>query len=297
MLMDYQIELRHLKYFLAVAEHLHFRKAADSLFISQPGLSRQIKYLERELDVDLFNRHNRSVELTPSGLYLKTELNTILNNLEDSFTQVKLLNKGFIGNLRFGYVGSAIQDVIPKILIRIRKEYPKILFDLKEMDNQKQVDRILNNEIDFGFVRMDNVPRDLNKLAVYEDTFSLVLPKTHSVNAQNFKSLYQLREEPFILFDSSYSQSYYQKVMKLFDESGFTPLISHNTVHANTIYRLVENNFGLSIVPSSLKKGYNMNIKFIELSYSKLRTTLRLIWNKENKNPLVNNILELIDKS
>ncbi|WP_420551400.1 LysR family transcriptional regulator [Tenacibaculum aiptasiae] len=292
--MSYQIELRHFRYFLAVAEDLHFRKAAERLFISQPGLSRQIKQMEDDLGVELFVRHNRKVELTSAGLYLKNELTRNLKNLDNILDYAKLLQDGKQGKLEFGYVGSAMQDIIPNLLIQFKKEHPNVQFGLKEMDNQKQIESLLSHDIDVGFVRLDRVPRGLNIKPILKESFCLVLPKNHPINASNFKGLQELKDESFILFDPSYSPSYYEKIMQIFDESGFTPIVSHNTIHAASIYKLVENNFGLSIVPKSLQKGYNMNVKFIELHKIPQRTTLSVVWDKNNRNPIVASLIEKI---
>ncbi|WP_372753962.1 LysR family transcriptional regulator [Labilibaculum sp.] len=292
--MSNQIEFRHYRYFLALAEDLHFGKAAERLYISQPGLSRQIKQMEEFLGIKLFERHNRKVQLSTAGLYLQKELNSTFNRLNEIVNHAKLLNDGLNGNLNLAYVGSAMQDVIPNLMLEFKKHHPNVLFSLKEMDNNKQIQALLNQEIDLGFVRMERVPRGLKIQSVFEDTFSLVLPKDHPINEENFKNLSQLKDESFIFFDSSYSESYYEKMMQIFDESGFSPLISHNTVNASSIFRLVENNFGISIVPTSLQQGYNMNVKFIELLKIPQRTTLKLVWNSLNTNPILGNFLKVI---
>ncbi|WP_435262087.1 LysR family transcriptional regulator [Tenacibaculum sp. nBUS_03] len=292
--MSYQIELRHFRYFLAVAEDLHFRKAAERLFISQPGLSRQIKQMEDDLGIQLFHRHNRKVQLTSAGVYLKNELTRNLKNLDNILDYAKLLQDGKQGKLEFGYVGSAMQDIIPNLLIQFKKEHPNVQFGLKEMDNQKQIESLLSHDIDVGFVRLDRVPRGLAIKPILKESFCLVLPKNHPINLDNFKNLNQLKDESFILFDPSYSPSYYEKIMQIFDKSGFTPIISHNTIHAASIYKLVENGFGLSIVPKSLQKGYNMEVRFIELFNIPQRTTLSVVWDKNNRNPIVSSLLNKI---
>jgi DNA-binding transcriptional LysR family regulator len=292
--MSNQIELRHLKYFLAVAEDLHFRNAADKLFISQPGLSRQIKQMEVDLGVKLFDRHNRKVELTPAGKFLQKEVALQLKSLEEVLSHAKLLESGIDGNLRFGYIGSAMQNIIPSLLMNVRKDFPMLRFDLKEMDNKGQIDALVAQDIDMGFVRMERVPHSLQTQAILEDTFSIVVPKDHFLTIDNFIGLHQLKEEAFILFESSYSQSYYEKVMQLFDESGFSPITSHSSVNASTIFRLVENNFGVAIVPTSLQLGYDMNVRFIELKNYQQRTTLRAIWNKTSRNPVLDNVLNIV---
>jgi DNA-binding transcriptional LysR family regulator len=293
--MSNQIEHRHLRYFLAVAEELHFRKAAEKLFISQPGLSRQIKQMEQDLGVTLFERNNRRVALTKTGDYLQKELQINLKNLEDILAHSKLIHHGKEGHLTFGFVGSAMLQIIPAILKQFNSKFPKVMFKLEEMDNQKQIEGLLSQEIDVGFVRLERVPRSLEIHTVLKETFCLVLPKNHPVNKRNFKNLSQFKDSPFILFDPEYSASYYEKVMQIFDGCGFAPIISHNTIHASSIYKLVENNLGVSIVPKSLQFGYDMNVKFIELDAIPQRAFLSIAWSKNNRNPMLQNILQLIN--
>ncbi len=292
--MSNQIELRHLKYFLAVAEELHFRKASERLFISQPGLSRQIKQMEEDLGLKLFERLNKKVYLTIAGEYLKKEARLTLNNLENVFEYTKLLHQGVEGKINMGYVGSAMQNVVPQLLLNIREKYKNIQFSLKEMDNPIQVNALLTQEIDIGFIRLEKVPRELKIKAIYEDTFSLVLPVNHPISAQNFKDLSQFKDESFIFIEPSYCPDYFEKIMEIFRTSGFTPNVSHNSMHASTIYRLVEKNLGVSIVPTVLQEGYNMNVKFIELNNIPQRTTLSVAWNVNNRNPILKNMLEFI---
>jgi len=293
--MSNQIEHRHLRYFLAVAEELHFRKAAEKLFISQPGLSRQIKQMEQDLGVTLFERNNRRVTLTKTGDYLQKELQINLKNLEDILAHSKLIHHGKEGHLTLGFVGSAMLQIIPAILKQFNSKFPKVMFKLEEMDNQKQIEGLLSQEIDVGFVRLERVPRSLEIHTVLKETFCLVLPKNHPVNKRNFKNLSQFKDSPFILFDPEYSASYYEKVMQIFDGCGFAPIISHNTIHASSIYKLVENNLGVSIVPKSLQFGYDMNVKFIELDAIPQRAFLSIAWSKNNRNPMLQNILRLIN--
>lgn len=294
--MSYQLELRHLRYFLAVAEELHFRKAAERLYISQPGLSRQIRELEEGIGVRLFDRHNRSVQLTKAGAYLQEELSKYFNRLDQVIQHAKLLHDGLRGDLKFGYVGSAMQRIIPELLTAFRTEHPNVLFSLKEMDNQEQIDDLLSYDIDIGFVRLERVPRGLRTYQVLKEPFCLVLSKEHRLNAGNFRDMAQLKEEPFILFDPEYSPSYYEKVMQIFDDSGFTPIVTHNTIHAGSIYKLVENGFGISIVPKSLESEYVAGVQFIELDRLPQRTVLSAVWNTSNRNPLLADFLLEIEK-
>ena len=292
--MGYQIELRHLRYFLAVAEELHFRKAAERLFISQPGLSRQIKVLEEALGVVLFERHTRKVVLTKVGEYLKIEFSAQIKMLSHTLENAKMLQDGKQGALKIGYVGSAMQEVIPNLLLNFEKKHPNILCSLKEIDNQQQLEALLSFSLDIGFVRLERVPRALEIKPILKENFCLVLPKDHEIDESNFKSLRQFKEASFILFDAQYSASYHEKVMQIFDNCGFTPLNSHNTIHSSSIFKLVENKFGISIVPKSLAQKRGHKIKFIELDMIAQKTTLSVIWNKKNTNPILNDVLALL---
>jgi DNA-binding transcriptional LysR family regulator len=289
-----KIELRHLEYFRAVAEELNFRKAAERLFISQPGLSRQIKQMEEILEVELFYRTKRSVVLTAAGEFLKGEVDYIFNHLELTTQQIKKIAVGKIGELRIGFLGSAAHQVIPDLLVRLSKEFPGIQTNLEELNNHLQVEMLEKDKLDLGFVRLARVPDGLTMKAVHRDTFSLVLPIGHPIDAANFEHVGQLQEESFILFSSDYSSLYFDKIMSICEDRGFTPKISHKSVHALTIFKLVEASLGVAIVPSSLKEGYDLKVKFIEIKDIPQHTELFAVWKTENRNPALKHVLELL---
>ncbi|MDH7446616.1 LysR family transcriptional regulator [Aquimarina sp. 2201CG14-23] len=288
--MSYQLELRHFTYFLAVAEELHFRKAAERLFISQPGLSRQIKQMEEIIGAELFIRNKRNVRLTVAGEYLKKEIEYIFNHINFTVKQTALIDAGSEGEVRIGFLGSAIQTVIPELLVQADKEFPKIQFSLEEMSNYDQVKAIVSDELDIGFVRLARVPDGLSIKAVQTDTFSLVLPKDHVLNSENFKSIAQVAEEHFVLFSSDYSSLYYDKIMSICEDKGFTPIVSHKSVHAQTIFKLVESGLGVAIVPTSLQYGFDLNVKFLEIPKIPQRAALSVIWKEDNRNPALNKV-------
>ncbi len=292
--MSYQIELRHLTYFLAVAEELHFRKAAEKLFISQPGLSRQIRQMEDILQAKLFVRDKKKVTLTPAGHYLKGQADTIFKNLKETKRQLQLIGDGDTGELRIGFLGSAMQHVIPSLLLSLKDKYPKIRTSLEERPNAFQLEAVLKDDLDMGFVRLARVPAGLHMETVFEDTFSLVLPENHAFCDGEFKGMQQFKNDDFILFSKEYSPFYYETIMSICSDAGFTPRISHKSVHAHTIFKLVENNLGIAIVPTALQYGFQMRVKFMELKELKQRALLSVIWKKENANPVLKNCMDLL---
>lgn len=288
------IELRHLEYFRAVAEELNFGRAAERLFISQPGLSRQIKQMEEILDVQLFERTKRRVELTAAGHYLKSEVDYIFNHLELTKSQLKEIAIGNIGELRIGFLGSAAHTVLPELLVKISQQFPGIQTTMEELSNTLQVEMLEKDKLDLGFVRLARVPEVLQMKMVHQDTFSVVLPLDHHLAEQGFKHVGQLKEENFILFSHDYSSIYYDKIMSICEDKGFSPKITHKSVHALTIFKLVEAGLGVAIVPTSLQKGYDLKVKFIELKNILQKTELFAVWKEGNRNPAVSRVLGLL---
>ncbi len=288
------MELRHLKYLLALGKELHFAKAAEKLFITQPALSKQIQQLEGELGTKLLNRTKRSVSLTPAGKYLMDEADYIINHLDRVVDATKRKGEGEEGEIRIGFVGSAMQNIIPELLEQMSKVHPNIHASLDELDNKDQLDAITRDKLDIGFVRLESVHKGFEQRVVLEDSFSLVVSNQHVVQPKNFKSLDQFRDEQFILFSNDYSQEYYDNIMSIFADHGFGPKVSHRSVQANSIFRLVERQLGVAIVPSALQGGVDLGVSFIPLDHLHQRTKLMAIWDAKNRNEALAKFLELL---
>jgi DNA-binding transcriptional LysR family regulator len=291
-----QIEFRHLSYFKVLAEELHFRKAAEKLFISPSALSQQISQLEDILKAELFERTNKKVSLTNAGSLLYSEVTQLFNKLNSTINNLELLKKGSNGQIGIGFVASAIQSVLPGLLKRFNKECPGIKFQLEELTNKEQLAALQQEEIDIGFMRSNQVSENMMIKMVLRETFSLVLPVNHSMTARKFRNIGQLKDERFILFPNDQSQLYYQQILHLCADQGFVPKISHKAIHAPAIFKLVENGMGLSILPSSLASGPVPGIRFIELKNIPQQTELYAVWKKENRNPVLKYFLQLMEE-
>jgi len=288
------MEFRHLKYLLALGKELHFAKAAEKLFITQPALSKQIMQLEDELGTKLLNRTKRSVSLTPAGKYLMDEADYIINHLDRVVDATKRKGEGEEGEIRIGFVGSAMQRIIPELLEQMSKIHPNIHASLDELDNKDQLDAVARDKLDIGFVRLESVHKGFEQRVVLEDSFSLVVSNKHAVQPQNFKSLDQFKDEQFILFSNDYSQEYYDNIMSIFTDHGFEPKVSHRSVQANSIFRLVERQLGVAIVPTALQGGLDLGLSFISLNHLPQRTKLIAIWSDDNRNEALSNFLALM---
>jgi DNA-binding transcriptional LysR family regulator len=292
--MGYQIELRHLKYFQVLAEELKFRRAAERLFISQPGLSRQIMQMEEIFNVALFDRSKKKVELTAAGIYLKDEVDFIFNHLETIKRQLDNIGQGKETELRIGFLGSAAQKIVPELVLNLNREYPGVQTILDEMPNKMQIELLEKDKLDLGFVRLHRLPEGISRHLVHQDTFSLVLPKDHPVSEDNFKGIREFSNEAFIFFSSEDSPFYHDLITSICEDSGFRPKVFHRSVNALTIFKLVEEGLGLAIVPTSLQFGYNLNVKFLELKDIPQRTELYVAWKESNRNPALKNVIGLL---
>lgn len=293
--MSYQIEFRHLYYFKVLAEELHFRKAAERLFISQPGLTRQIKEMEMMYNAVLFDRSKRSVQLTEAGRYLFQEVDLLFSHLNNIRTQIEKIAEGKITSLRLGFIGSAVQTILPQLLVALKNEQPLMDVTLNELSNESQLEMISRNELDFGFVRIDAAPTGIKSLPILTEHFALVIPKNHPLKTKSNLQLTDFKEEPFILFSKAYSIAYYELVMSIFRDHDFVPNVTLRTVNALSIFNLVSQGLGVAIVPSSLKNGYSTDVDFIELENIRQRTTLALAWNQDNRNPGVPLLLKVVE--
>lgn len=288
------MEFRHLRSFLAVGKELHFAKAAEKLFITQPALSKQIRLLEDELEVKLLNRTKRSVSLTTAGKYLMDEAEYMVNHLDRVVEATRRKGEGEEGEIRIGFVGSAMQNIIPRLLEEMSDSHPNIHASLDELNNKDQLNAIAHDKLDIGFVRLESVHEGFKQKVVFEDSFSLVVSSQHPIQPANFKNLSQFENEQFILFSNDYSQEYYDNIMSIFSDHNFQPKVSHRSVQANSIFRLVERQLGVAIVPSALQGGVDLAVSFIPLDHLPQRTKLIAVWDAKNRNEALGKFLKLM---
>lgn len=291
-----QIELRQLYYFKVLAQELHYRKASELLSISQSALSQQIKQLEEILKVNLFERTNKKVLLTEAGTLFYRDVVLVMNKVENAVNNLKLYKDGNTGQIRIGFVASAMESVLPALLKQFNTDCPNIRFQLDELSNADQLSALQNELLDIGFMRSNHVPEGFTSQKVGTETFSVVLPANHPVDSTNFKDVSQLMHEYFILFPNDQSQLYYQQIVNLCADQGFTPKVAHRSIHTPTIFRLVENGMGISIIPTSLALSENPAIKFVELKNISQRTALYVVWKQHNTNPALPYLLEMLPK-
>jgi len=279
------MELRHLQYFRTVARHLHFRKAAAELFISQPPLSRQIRELEEELGVQLFERNNKRVSLTDAGLYFKDEVDALFARLAESKSIVRQIHLSESGELKIGYISSVYQQQLAEVLLQMRETFPFIKTRLYEVPTVEQIKALEQGRLDVGILRAPVHSDQLKLRTLFFDPFTVVIPfkEEQPANQEDFARL--IKDRPFIFFDQDYAPDYHNKLLEICARMGFKPNIVHEVNNVHSILQLVEAGLGVSILPLSLQQQYKgLQVSFFPLSEIPITTEVVLAYKESNTN-------------
>jgi DNA-binding transcriptional LysR family regulator len=226
------VELRHVRYFIAVAEHLNFRKAAEHLHIAQPPLSRQIRQLEEDLGVVLLVRSKRGVELTKAGHAFLEQARKLIVQAGHATEAARHAQKGESGIVRIG-LASGLGGVVSKVVFEHRKRLPAVDVECRDIFSTLQNEALHKGEIDIGFLRPPVDQMNLECELLFEEEFVVVLPKTHRLAKRRFLRLKDVADEPLIIFHRNFSSGLYDKILGLFSKQGFTPhlLVTHVEAH------------------------------------------------------------------
>ena len=272
------MDIHQLKYFLALADSLNYRRTAETIFIAQPALSRQIQQLESEIGALLFKRDRRNVALTPAGVYLRQEAGRLVEQLEGTFRRTAQIHRGEAGEIRIGHASSAMQSILPKVLVSLRQKTPDLRVLLMETTNRFQMDALQSRQIDVGFSPNIITPPNVSSRVVYEEDFVVLLPENHPVSAENFTDLSIFAQAAFILPPLSEGSGYVESIQALCQPYGFLPRVAYESAYSGTVLRLVEAGMGISIEPVSTLRGQNLRIKTIELTNVPLKAEMQMLW-------------------
>jgi len=283
------MELRHLRYFVAVAEELHFGRAAERLHIAQPPLSRQIRDLERELGTALFARGARGVELTPAGRAFLPEARLTLAQAERAQRTAQRAALGETGRLRVGFVDAATYSgILPDVLAFFRMHLPSIGLSLFEMDLPQQADALRDGRIDLGIVQ--NPPADAERWlrveTVFHDPLIAAVPRGHRLAGRKRLSLSELADEAFVLFPRTVAPMLYDDVIARCRAARFSPRIVQESVGWHTVVSLVSAGIGIALVPQSLGAQRGVGVAFRPVSDLRIHMELTAIWKRGDRSPV-----------
>lgn len=251
--------LRHIRYFAAVAEELHFRRAAERLNIAQPALSRSIKHLEAQLGVQLLERSNRRVRLTHAGTVFFAGCHDVLDTMEGVITRTNKATTGELGHLVVGYTDFAICGELPAILKDFHEQYPDISIEPEHGFTAGQLEKLKTEKLDFGFLTGPINHSDFASTAVQDDPFVAVLYDNHPLASEQAVDLSELAEEPFVLGNPSGWQHYNNHLFRICRRAGFVPEVAKYAFNSEGIFGLVACEMGITIhttcAENILRKG------------------------------------------
>jgi DNA-binding transcriptional LysR family regulator len=287
------MELRHLRYFAAVAETCHFGRAAQQLLVAQPALSYTIRQLEDELDVTLFNRTTRQVSLTPAGEFLRSQAARVLSGVDDAERGVRRIAAGRSGLLRVGLTGTAAFSHLPRIARILRQELPAVAMEIQaDMLTPLQCDQLRTGALDVGVLRPPAVGEDIELRSIDVEPLVLAVSVDHRLAAEPVVSMTDLRSESFVAY-ASRDSAVNDAVLRSCKRAGFVPHREHTAPGTAVLLSLVAAGFGVAVLPASVRSLPLHGLVFRDLIDGG-NVELALAWRRGGDNPVVDAVVEVL---
>ena len=290
------MELRHIRYFLAVAEEASFTRAALRIGIGQPPLSQQIRNLEREIGAALFRRLPHGAELTAAGAAFLPEARSILAQAERATSAARRAAQGETGNLRVGFTGSAaFNPIVPASIRAFRRRYPDVAVSLVESNSMPLLKRLADEEVDAVFIRPAVTPPDwASMIGLCEENMCIVLPTQHPLASADHLPLLALAAEPFVLFPRAVGLSLYDEVMSSCRAAGFEPIRGQEAPQISSVVNLVAAELGVSVVPASIQQLRVNGVAYVDIEGSAPVARLALATRGNERSSVVKNFAAIV---
>ena len=291
------MKLNQLRYFVLLAEELHFRRTAERLGITQAPLSLAIQELERELGGKLFHRTRRRVELTEVGLLLQENAQSILARIDRTVDEIRKMLNGEAGKLRIGFTAaSSLLSFFPSLVHSFRTKYPEIRVILEDMPSTSQITALQARELDVGIIRTPprfKPPADIATTLLLSDPLVVAVNSTHHLRSRRDINLTELRDERFVFYPRAYGIGIYDYFIQLCGKRSFVPAIVQEAREASTIIGLVATGLGIAVVPSSLRYIGVPNVMYVPLADADATTNLLMITRAGEANSRIANLSQM----
>lgn len=289
------MELRHLRYFVAVAEELHFTRAAKRLGMEQPPLSQQIRALEGELGTPLFRRLPRTVALTDAGRAFFDDARQILAQTQRAIDHAQRVARGDLGRIRVGMINSApFHPFVPGVLRGFGQRYPDVALSLDENSTSLLAAAVLNETVDVAFVRpLLGEQAGLATEALFDEEVLVALPQDHPLARHRSLRLARLKAEPFVLFSRPFGSGLYDEIIAACQRAGFSPRIGQEASQITSIVNLVAAGLGVSLVPASMRQVHSVGVAYRPILGDAPKARLNLIYRGDDASATVHNMVEL----
>jgi DNA-binding transcriptional LysR family regulator len=271
------MELRQIRYFVAIAEERNFTRAARRLGVSQPPLSFQIRKLEEELGTRLFDRTSQKVELTPAGVAFEAGARRVLEEVQKSRAAARDAANGLAGTVHIGFIASASYALVPRLVRRAAKAMPNVAVRLYDATNERQIEMLRRGELDAGFVRLPIDAPDVACTVVLREPYCAVVPADSPLARQRTVRLADLRDRSFVVSPRRVAPAYFDLFIRVCNKAGFSPRIVHELERVQTILDIVAADLGIGFLPESVRHIRASGLAFLRIADIKERAEIGLI--------------------
>ncbi|MGX9936023.1 LysR family transcriptional regulator [Advenella kashmirensis] len=291
------MELRQIRYFQCVARELSFTKAARILHIAQPPLSRQIKMLEDELGVTVFERLGRGIVLTDAGRYFLDQTEKITQRLEETVNATRRIGKNDRIWFGVGFVPSTLYGHMPALIRQLRQLNTQVEIGLVEMTTLQQFEALKSGRIDIGVGRILLTDDEIERLVLTDEPLVVALPITHRLAGKTSVRLADIMDEPLILYPARPRPSYADHVLHLFRQKGYSPQVIQEVNELQTAIGLVTATIGISIVPESVRRLHRDDVVYVNLDEPEFTSPIMLSWRKNDHSAFLEQTIGLFKRT
>jgi DNA-binding transcriptional LysR family regulator len=287
------MDIQQIKYFLALADELHFWRTSEKMFITQSALSRHIQALEQELGLKLFLRDNRNVKLTKAGEFLRGEYAKLLTEFDSVARHARQIDAGEFGTLRIGHPASITFSVLPDLVAKMSARHTAPVIQMVELDFGDFDAALANYHIDIGFNREPPHLKGLASRKMMTENFALAVPADHPLARKRKIDPSKLKDEWFVLPGFTGESDHIEQVRAFFKAAGFTPKVRHESDLGATLLGLVSKGLGVSLMPYSYSYHSPAGVKFIKVAPT---SSLYAVWREDDDNAVLKNFLKIVEE-
>ena len=276
------------------SETLHFGRTAELIHLSQPALSLQIRALEEEVGVRLFERNRRKTTLTAAGLAFRDDAAAAVSQLDQAIRRARLAGEGKLGLLRIGFISTAGNEIVPNLVRRFRDSHPDIVFSLRNILTTDQIQMLVAGSLDVGFLRLPiGEHPELEVVEVHREPFVVVTSLTHKLAKRKKVALHELSGQDFVMYERSYAPGFHDLIFGMLRDAGVVPNVCQTAGEMPTLISLVDSGMGISILPASAVKNSVASVVACEIAGTLPRSKIAIVVNKGNRSVIVGNFRSL----
>ncbi len=288
------MEFRHLRYFLMLAEELHFGRAAQRLAISQPPLSLNIQQLEASVGAPLFTRNSRGVQLTAAGQAFVPAARALLAQASAAAREARDVAEGQSGQLQIGFAGTMLYCGLPQILSRFQLSHPRLRLVLRELSSTEQLSELLRDRLDVGFVHTPRVPPGFEQILVASQPLVACLPENHPLARAPSLRLQDLQGQSLVVVSRTVSPDDHERILQCCEHAGWMPQVVHELRHWLSVVSLVSQGQGAALVPQALQQSALAGAVFVPLQDVDVRYDTRCLWRSDRDQTALQDFVQAV---